>query len=139
MPNINGVAVSWGVPDFGIVESIVGSMIAQDFDNENTDAPETIKDRVGTTVSEIYPDPGKLFNLNFFTKGTGIADAKTQSKLPLIGALVTVSFTQANYAGVTTGLTWSVKSAKASGTNTSAIKISLGLEHKPSITTAATA
>ncbi len=139
---INGVALVYGLPDFIITVAQLGQMIVQDFDHDKEDSVETIKDRSGNRASEVFPDPIDKFNLTGFVRavaGTNtIANAKTQTLLPPIGTLVGLCFTSAEYAGITSGLTWTVKSAKQSGTNTSAVKVAIGLEYASGITAPAT-
>jgi hypothetical protein len=135
---LNGIALSWGVPDFAVTASALGQVLVQDFDHSMEDSVETYKDRQGKRCTECFPDPIQKFTFNGLVRaasGTNtLANAKTQSLLPLIGTLVSLTFTSTEYAGVTTGLTWTVKDAKMNGTNTSAMKVSLGLEYASGIT-----
>lgn len=137
---LNGVAVYWGIPGFTIVESTFGTMLPQSFDHTKRDSKDSIKNTAGKTVTTIWPDPMDEITLEAFIKGTGLADAKAQVKLPPAGTLCTVSFTSTDYVAVSTGLVWELQEgAKISGTNTSAIKISLPLIYNSSITTGAPA
>lgn len=143
----NGVALDFGASDLAFSSStpssnstsglpVAGNLVVSDFDVEKMAQVEVTRDANGNTINRTYYDRQWKATWNGVVKGSGLANALTQSNLPEIGTLCTSSST--NYPWLT-GLVFSIEKATVKGSNTKNKVISFELLYTPNITAQASA
>lgn len=134
---INGTAVNFAFPTTpgGITYSVLsGKLILQSADQSKGARNERVTDEVGNVTTSAWTDPHDKATLEHVIKGTGLADAITQTTLAAlaVGVIITISAC-ANMPDLV-ATNWEIMDSKISGTNTSAKKLSLTLEKRVGIT-----
>lgn len=134
---LNGTAINFagGVAGTTFTITAVGTLILQDMEHSKEADKEDILDEDGDLTARIHYNFREKATFNYVVKGTGIADAKTQSTIPAIGAIGTVANTT-SYTAVA-GTNWEVMGVRTRGTNTAALRITLELEKNAGITATA--
>lgn len=138
-PVINGSA---SVVNFGfkttangitITGTGVGTMLLQNAEiSKNADLYE-VRDGVGNVVSQTFYNQNDDAKLEAFVVGTGLADAITQSTLPAVGAIVSITACVSLPSLVATN--WIVQPGiSISGGNTDAKKVTYSLKKFDGIT-----
>jgi hypothetical protein len=143
----DGVALDFGSGDLAFTTATsssnstpglptAGSLIVSDFDVEKMAKVEPTSDAGGNTVNRTYFDKQWKCTWRGVVKGSGLANALTQSNLPEIGTLATSSST--NYPWLAS-LVFTVEKAVMKKTNTKNNVLEIELLYTPNITTAASA
>lgn len=133
-----GTAINFGVAGTTITGSAVGTFIMQDFQHEPTADVDEVRDENGALVQETYYNFGDSATFSYVPKGTGLANAITQSTVPTLGAIINVTGCTQYPPLVAT--TWRVKQSPTyKATNTSKSMVTLKLVKHAGITAASSA
>lgn len=143
----NGIALDFGAGDLEFTTStassnttpglpVSGDLVVSDFDVEKMAEVEVTRDANGNTVNRTYYDKQWKATWNGVVKGSGLANALTQSNLPEKGTLATSSSTSYPWLN---GLVFSIEKASVKGTNTKNKILSFELLYTPNITAQASA
>ena len=115
-------------------------MVLQGYDLSKSAEVAKVQDADGDTVTTGYFDPTQDCTFEYVVSGTGIANSKTQAKIPEIGAIVTITVTAGEIGETLTGTKWEVQpSPKITFSNTGFTRITLPLKKHPAITAVAVA
>lgn len=128
-----GTAINWGVAGVAMSGSGLGTFLMQGFDYEPTADKDQTRDEGGALVQETYYNDGAKAQFEYIVKGTGQADAITQSTVPILGIIINVTACPQNTALVATN--WRVtESPSMKHSNTGKLMVTLKLEKHAGIT-----
>lgn len=135
MPTITGTAVNFGVSGTAVSGTGVGTMYLQKYDRKRNADMDATRDEDGNEVSHAWHNYSDEASLEYKVKGSSIADAATQTKIPEPGALVTITSSKDSSLA---GTTWEVQSGPSlNRTNTSSAVVTLPLKKFAGITSVA--
>lgn len=133
MSNVyNGTAINFGVAGLAMSGTGVGTFILQDNDHQMKRDLDSVRDATGAEVQHTWYNPTQEATFTYIPSGTGLANAITETTLPDIGTIVTISACTSYPALVATN--WEVTDSKLKRTNTKAAAITLTLRATPGIT-----
>ena len=124
--SLKGVGLNFGIS--GSITNVTGAF--QSRGHTFMKEKDTIKDGFGETVTKFYYDATEKANYTYFATGTSNSDAVVVV-MPAIGDFVTITDTR---YGQISGSNWLVDDVNTDNTNTSAIKVTLDLWRKSTIT-----
>jgi hypothetical protein len=137
MSTQNGTAINFGVSGKTFSGTGLGTFFLQNYSRQQNADMEVTRNEDGAEVNHTHYNFNDEASIEGTVKGTGLADAITQTKIPLAGAFITI--TDSSDSGLV-GTTWEVQSGAAlSGTNTTAKKIKVTMKKFAGITAAASA
>ncbi len=115
---------------------LTGKILLQSAEHEPTSDEEQVRDAAGKLVTRSFYNPGDKATLEYIPKGATIAAAVTNTALPAVGTIMSVTACESMPSLVKTN--WVVvPGGKVSGSNTTAKKITLSLEAHSGITAVA--
>lgn len=137
MAAIKGTAINFA-PTSGVGVSFtnIGTLIVQNYSRNAEAEMDQTRDASGDTVALAFYDVSATAQFEYIPKGTGLADAITQTKIPAKGDIGTItSSSDSGFAGTT----WVVMGATLNGSNTGAVRVTVSLQKWAGITGAANA
>lgn len=138
MGQLKGVAVNFGFTGTdGIAESTIltGKMQLQSADYEATGDEEQVRDSDGDLVNRSFYNLGFKASLEYIPSGTDLSGAQTNTALPAVGAVLSITAC-ASLAALVKSNWVVVPGGKITGSNTTAKRITLPLESHAGITAA---
>lgn len=133
-----GVAVNFaftGTDGAAFTGTGIGTFTLQSAKHSKTADRYEVKDAAGVLSNVTFANPGEHAVLEYLIRGSGLADALTQTKIPYQGIVVAITACASlpEIVGTTNGIWFVDGEPEISGSNTDFKKVTLPLTKNPGI------